>query len=106
MPKPKSADYRRKQKQRQRKPSRLPLFLIIGGAVVLLVTAFFVFRKPAASYVPEVTGVPSAKVDKNFVDLGDQKLGNTVQVSFTVTNVGDQTLRFTEAPYIDVKEGC
>lgn len=84
----------------------MPLFLALGGAVLLLVAAFFVFRKPATPYTAEVTGAPSAKVDKNRVDLGDEKLGNPVKVEFTVTNVGDQMLRFTKAPYIELKEGC
>jgi hypothetical protein len=54
----------------------------------------------------EVNGAPSIKVDKEQVDLGDVKLGKTVEVTFKVTNVGDQTLRFQEQPYIEVVEGC
>jgi hypothetical protein len=45
-------------------------------------------------------------VDKEKVDLGEVKLGKTVEVSFELTNVGDQTLRFSEQPFIEVKEGC
>ena len=33
-------------------------------------------------------------------------LGKTVQVDFKLTNVGDQPLTFTEAPYVEVVEGC
>jgi len=33
-------------------------------------------------------------------------LGKTVEVSFLLTNVGDKTLQFTQAPTIEVKEGC
>jgi hypothetical protein len=29
-----------------------------------------------------------------------------VEVSFQLTNVGDQALRFSKAPYIEVLEGC
>ena len=54
----------------------------------------------------EVNGSPSMKVDKEQVDLGDVKLGQTVEVTFQVTNVGDQPLRFEEQPYIEVVEGC
>ncbi len=104
MPKPKSSYSRRKQKQRR--PNRTPLFLLIGGAIVLLIAAFFVFRKPAPPYVPEVTGGPSLKVDREQIDLGEKKLGSTTAASFTVTNVGDQPLRFAEAPQMEVKEGC
>lgn len=54
----------------------------------------------------EVTGAPSVKVDKEKIDFGDVKLGQPVEASFQVANVGDQALRFIERPYIEVKEGC
>jgi hypothetical protein len=65
------------------------------------------FRKPAASLAAiEVKGSPSLKVDQEKIDLGDVKLGKTVEVTFMLTNVGDQPLRFSKAPYIEVAEGC
>jgi hypothetical protein len=45
-------------------------------------------------------------VDREQVDLGNVQLGQTAEVSFRVTNVGDQPLRFSEVPYIEVLEGC
>ncbi len=93
-------------KQTPGKRSKLPIFFLVGGVAILAISLFFALRKPAAPYVPEVTGNPSIQVDKEKVDLGNMKLGNTAQVSFEVKNVGDQPLRFTEAPYIEVKEGC
>jgi hypothetical protein len=45
-------------------------------------------------------------VDKEQVDLGNIPLGQTVEVTFNVANVGDQQLRFTEAPYVELVEGC
>jgi phospholipid/cholesterol/gamma-HCH transport system substrate-binding protein len=33
-------------------------------------------------------------------------VGDRVEVSFQLTNVGDQALRFSEAPYVEVVEGC
>jgi hypothetical protein len=88
------------------KPSKLPLFLMVGGAVILLIAAFSAFQKKPAPVPPAVNGRPSLKVDKEKVDLGDMKLGSTAQVSFTIANVGDQPLTFSKAPYIEVKEGC
>lgn len=94
-------------KKRKQKNSKLPLFIIIGGALLLILTTFFALRRqPAAAFQSEVKGAPSIKVDKDNVDLGKMKLGDTARVSFQVTNVGDKPLRFTEAPYIEVKEGC
>jgi hypothetical protein len=60
--------------------------------------------KPRASI--EVAGSPSLKVDKEKVDLGAVKLGQTVKVDFELANVGDETLRFTKPPTVEVKEGC
>ncbi len=54
----------------------------------------------------EVTGAPSLKVDQEEIDLGDMKFNQVADVSFQLTNVGDQTLRFTKDPYIEVVEGC
>lgn len=102
---PKKKAYSSKRGKPQRK-SKLPLFLTIGGVVALIITAFFAFQKKSTPYTPEVTGGPSIKVDKEEVDLGDVKLGNPVKVSFKITNVGDKPLRFEEAPYVEVREGC
>ncbi len=95
-----------KNLQVQRKQNKLPLIMALAGAAILIMAAFFAFSKKPASFTPEVTGGPSLKVDKEKVDLGDVKLGQTVQVSFEISNVGDQPLKFAKAPYIEVKEGC
>ena len=95
-----------KGKQNQGKNSKLPLFLLLGGALILLIVAFFAFQKKAPSYISEVSGVPSLKTDKDKIDLGDVKLGKTVQVAFEFTNIGDKPLQFSKAPYIEVLEGC
>ncbi len=84
-----------------------PVVLLIGGALLLVLGVIFTLNKPAQPKATiEVSGSPSLKVDKEKVDLGDVKLGRTVDVKFTLTNVGDQTLRFTKAPYVEVVEGC
>ena len=99
---------RYKQKnRRKKKQAPWPLIAMIAGGFLLIIGAVFTFSqgsKPKA--VIEVAGAPSIKVDKEKVDLGNEKLGQTVQVSFQLTNVGDQVLRFSEAPTVEVKEGC
>ena len=90
----------------QRKPNKWPLIIALVGSAILIIAAFVALQKKPTTFTPEVTGGPSLKTDKGKVDLGDVKLGQTVQVSFEIKNVGDQPLKFAEAPYIEVKEGC
>jgi len=95
----------REKKRRQQK--RLQLLLLIGGGVLFIAGSLFaVFRNSKPVAIVEVAGSPSLKVDQEVVDLGDVTLGNTVQVSFQLTNVGDKTLRFSEVPTIEVLAGC
>ena len=95
-----------KRTNRKRRSSPLPLLLAVGG-LMLITAAFFALRQPAKSKAPiEVSGSPSLKVDKEKVDLGQVKLGESVQVAFELTNVGNQTLRLSKPPTVEVKEGC
>ena len=86
----------------------LPLALIAAGVVVLTGAVWAVLAsRGSGGQVPiEVTGAPRLKADRQRVDLGDIRLGRTVEVSFQLANVGDQPLRFAEAPYVTVAEGC
>ena len=79
---------------------------MLGGALILIVAAFFAFQKKPSSYTPEVTGRSNLTVDKSSVDLGDVKLGNPVEVSFELKNTGDRPLQFSKTPYIELIEGC
>jgi len=80
----------------------------MGLGVLLVITAFVsLLRGPGTGRAAiEVTGQPRLRVDRQLVDLGAVRLGQTVEASFTLTNVGDQPLRLTQAPYIEVVEGC
>ena len=94
-------------KQKARAP--LWLWLIIAAGVALI--AFVVIDSASRSSstpatAPQVSGAPRLAADKEKIDLGDVKLGQTVSVSFELTNVGDRALQFTASPYIEVKAGC
>jgi len=97
----------RYSKKRQGQNQRwLPILIALGG-LLLVGLAFLALRnKSTPGAAIEVTGTPSLKVDKEKVDLGDMKFNQLAQVSFQLTNIGDQTLRFTKDPYIEVVEGC
>ena len=87
----------------------MPLLLVLAGIVLVGGALFAVWKagQPSSPKVAvEVKGSPSLKVDQDKVDLGDVKLGRTVSVSFQLANVGDETLRFSDKPYVEVREGC
>ena len=92
----------------RRRGSPLVAILAVLGGLALVAVALSVLpgrgsSRPAAI---EVTGQPRLKVDEELVDLGNVRLGQTVDASFMVTNVGDKPLVFEEVPFIEVVEGC
>ncbi len=94
---------------RKKRANRVPLLIIVAGVILAAGGLAFALRRPAPEsthFSPVVKGAPSIMADKVKVDLGNMKLGSTANVSFTITNTGDQPLRFTKQPFIEVKEGC
>ena len=109
MSKNKNSSPKRKSSGRKQGSPLLPLLAILGGTLLLLWGGYTWWgsRQSNSGTVPiEVKDSPSLKSDQEMVDLGDVPLNKTVTVSFQLSNVGDQTLRFTEPPYIEVLEGC
>ncbi len=97
----------KKIRRHGKKKQSWALILLFAGGLLLIVGVAFAFKKPSTPRAAvEVTGAPSLKVDQEKVDLGNVKLGKTVDVKFRLTNVGDKTLRFSKAPYIEVLQGC
>ncbi len=85
----------------------LPWLVFAGSAVLIGIAAWAAWPRTAAPPV-EVTvqGQPSLSVNQEKIDFGDVKLGEWVEASFEIANIGDQPLRFSEAPYIRVVAGC
>lgn len=103
------ANKHRKATAPQHRNAGLPLWQIVAGVVALVLVGVAAFWLSGASQPKvEVTvkGTPSLSVDRNEINLGEVRLGQTVEASFTVGNVGDKPLRFSEPPYIEVVEGC
>lgn len=96
----------KRSRTQKRSAGKWPLLLALAGALLVLGAALaFLGREPAGAPL-EVRGAPVLKVNSEKVDLGEVPLGQPVQVSFRLTNVGDQRLRFTDFPYVEVVEGC
>lgn len=97
----------RGRKRRNQEHWPLALILVIVGAV-LIVAGFAFFPKDHVTpgFTPEVNGAPSLNVDKEQVDFGDVPFNQFVTAEFKLTNVGDETLRFTGQPYVELKAGC
>lgn len=100
---------RSRRRASNRAPSYLPLIIALGG-LLLVGAALFAFwraQQPASPSAPiKVSGRPSLEVDRDFVDFGEVPLGEIVSVDFNLANVGDEPLKFTAKPYVEVVEGC
>lgn len=97
------------RKRRQQRKKRQLLIWTISAGVLLIVSAVFILVRNASRINPElieVQGRPAVKVDRELIDYGYKKWGTNLSFDITVTNVGDQTLRFSETPYVEVLEGC
>jgi len=105
----KKATNRRQERQRKKQQRNILLILVSGG--LLLIAAAIIIGQNAWTNrsdpsLIEVSGQPSLKVDQELIDYGDVKLNTNLTFAFDLTNVGDQPLRITANPYVEVVEGC
>ena len=91
---------KKNQKYRKQRKNFPWLLAVLGGALLLLAAVLFANRSGDGG------GTPSIAVDQQKIDYGDVKFGVEKAFAIQVTNTGDGTLRFKEAPYIEVLEGC
>ena len=97
----------RPNKRRRSRSSATAIIALAGGILLVIFAGVSFLGRSNSSRAPiEVAGQPRLKVDRSSIDLGDVSLGTTVEASFVLTNVGDQPLSLTQAPYIEVIEGC
>lgn len=85
-----------KKKYRKQK-KKFPWPLVALGGLLLVIAAFFFANQDSGG---------SIQVDQQEIDYGYVKYGETKSFAIKVTNTGDGTLRFKEAPYVEVVEGC
>lgn len=98
-----------KERRRRRSAQQKVIWIVLGGLLLIAAAvgvALGAGRKPTARATPEVTGAPRLRASPEKVDLGEVKLGRQVQVDIRVTNTGDQQLRLSEMPWVEVVKGC
>ena len=97
------------RKQRQQKKQKQNLIWMIGAGVLLVLSVVLPLIKNASRINPElveVEGRPAIQVDQEVIDYGYKKWNTNLTFDVKVTNVGDQTLKFNDTPYVEVLEGC
>lgn len=95
--------YRKRRKQNR----WTPLLMALAGVLLLaLAVAGLNGRKGRPQVEGQVSGAPGLQVDQERIDLGDMRFNQLAEVTFQVSNTGDQPLRFEKAPYVEVVEGC
>jgi len=85
------------------------LIWVISAGILLVASVVFVFVQNANRINPElveVQGRPAVKVDQEVIDYGYVRLNTNLTFDIKVTNIGDQTLRFSDTPYVEVLDGC
>jgi hypothetical protein len=99
----------REMNMKKNKATPVPLLLIIGGLILLGGAIFGIWKagQPTLVKLPvQVEGSPSLRVDRELVDFGDVPVEEFVSVTFNLSNIGDEDLRFQSVPYVEVVEGC
>lgn len=97
-----------KQSNVHKPKKKFPVWGVIILVVIFLAAILPLIGNIRSSKVAiEVSGAPKIKVDQDYFDYGDVKNGGVpIRTAIQVSNVGDQTLDFMEAPYIELLEGC
>ena len=91
-----------KRKQKEKQSKRLVIGLVSGGILLIAAALFLAFGGSSN----DDGGTPVISVEQELIDYGDVKLSTEISFEIEVTNEGDGTLRFSEAPYIEVRDGC
>jgi cell division septal protein FtsQ len=101
---------KRIQERRQKKRQRNILIAVLVGGLLLITSGVFLgknaWENRGNPSLIEVSGQPSLKVDQQLIDYGDVKLDTNLTFALELTNIGDQPLRISEPPYVEVVEGC
>ena len=97
----------RRRRQEERNRSLKTAIPVVAGIIILLAVGYSLFTLATQSSRP-VSGVvgPRLQVDRDQIDLGRQKLGNTVRAVFNLKNLGDGTLNLNVPRTVTLLTGC
>ncbi|MDE3091175.1 MAG: hypothetical protein KGJ80_17535 [Chloroflexota bacterium] len=97
---------RRRQQEERNKNLKIAIPVVVGIVAVLAVGySFFMQATPARPVNTAVVG-PHLQVDRDQIDLGKQRLGNTVRALFNLKNTGDSTLKLNVPRTVTLLQGC
>lgn len=78
--------------------------LVTSMALLAAAVLWIESQRGAGPGAQEGGGVLQA--DRETVDFGRVPLGQWVETTFTLTNAGSGTLRFTDDPWVEIAAGC
>jgi len=84
---------------KKRSPITVIVFAVLIGFLVIALLIIFNQGTPTS-------GSPRVVADLQEINFGDVKMGEYVQASFQLTNIGTEPLKFKQEPTIEVREGC
>ncbi len=90
----------------QQIPLRPALLIGLGLLLMALAVYFALANRPGGTSTAGEGGSPQLVADQEQIDLGQVKVNQPVTASFELTNQGDQPVRITGEPWIEVVSGC
>lgn len=90
----------------KKRPAWLIPAVVVAVVAVVGAVAALVLGGRSSPYTPQVTGGPSAVVDRTVVDHATVPLDQMVESVYRVSNVGDQPLIILGEPRVELVEGC
>lgn len=100
--------FNKKPENEKQTQNKRPIWLFgLIGVIVLSAGIPLLNDFNKKTYESEYQGGPRISVDQDYFDYGEIPNGkDPIRTNIWVSNVGDRTLNFSEAPYIELVEGC
>lgn len=99
----------REERLMKKKRKRSITLLAIGSIILVIsgtVIGFSSWKNRPNPELVTVSGQPSLAVDQELIEYGDVKFNTPKTFAVTLTNIGDEPLKISDAPYVEVREGC